>query len=370
VTPPGGGLLGAVGLGTVVDVVKEGVREGMKLPSTAIRTANIMLTTEDAVIGASPREVIWTHRKTTLYRYHSAQRKHAVPILLVFALINRPDIFDLRPGHSFVEFLLNEGYDVFLLDWGVPGEEDDDLGLADYVCDELHWAVRETVRASGQPDISMVGWCIGATVSAMYTALHADGAVRNLVVLTMPVDTKGSTYRQWVDRPAFDVDTMVSNGGLPGGLIDFANKLLKPVANHVTTRRKLIESVHTGTVDKVAYQAMSKWVSNNPPFPATVYRDWIVAMYKENALIEGTMRLRGRLVDFGNIRRQSVLVVTATADHIAPRSGTLPFLGMCGSQDLTHFDRRGGHIGLMAGSKAKHEIWPDLSAWLASRSSA
>ena len=345
------------------------VRQTARLPLSLLRTANILLTTEDAVIGATPREVVWTHRKTTLYRYHSADRRHAVPILLVFALINRPDIFDLRPGHSFVEYLLGEGFDVFLLDWGVPGEEDDDLGLAEYVCDELHSAVRETLRASGREQVSLVGWCIGATLAAMYTALHADGPVRNLVVLTMPVDTRGSTYRRWVDREAFDIDVMVSNGGVPGGLIDFANKLLKPVANHVTTRRKLVEQVHTGTVDRVSYQAMSKWVSDNPPFPATAYREWIVAMYRRNALIEGTMRLRGRLVDFGRIRRQSVLVVTATADHIAPRAGTVPFLGMLGSDDVTHFDRRGGHIGLMAGSKARHEIWPDLAGWLAERSS-
>jgi len=185
----------------------------------------------------------------------------------------------------------------------------------------------------------------------------------------MPVGTTGSTYRQWVDRPAFDLDVVLSNGGLQGSMIDFANKLLKPVTNHITTRRKLVESVHRGTVDKVAYQAMSKWVADNPPFPAAAYRDWITTMYQQNALIAGTMRLRGEPVDFGRIRRQGVLVVTATDDHIAPRSGTVPFLGMVCTDDLTHLDRKGGHIGLMAGSKARREIWPDIAAWLATRSS-
>ena len=66
----------------------------------------------------------------------------------MFALINRPEIFDLRPGTSFVEFLLGEGFDVFLVDWGYPDEEDADMGLEEFVCDELHWAVRETLRAS------------------------------------------------------------------------------------------------------------------------------------------------------------------------------------------------------------------------------
>lgn len=346
------------------------VRDVVRLPATLVRTANILLTTEDALIGATPREVVWTYRKTTLYRYRSANRRHPVPVLLVFALINRPDIFDLRPGHSFVEFLLGEGFDVFLLDWGVPGEEDDDLSLSDYVCDQLHWAVRETLRASAARELTLIGWCIGATLAAVYTALHADGPVRNLAVLTMPVDTRGSTYRQWVDREAFDIETMVSNGGVPGGLIDFANKLLKPVTNHVTTRRKLAEAVHRGTVDPVAHRAMAKWVGDNPPFPAAAYREWIVSMYRENALAEGTMRLRGRLVDLGEIRRQSVLVVTASADHIAPVPGTLPFLDMVGTSDLTHLARQGGHIGLMAGSKARREIWPDIAAWLAERSGA
>jgi polyhydroxyalkanoate synthase subunit PhaC len=351
----------------------------LDLPLALARTANILLTTEDAVIGATPRDVVWTHRKTTLYRYRSTSRRHPVPVLLVFALINRPDIFDLRPGNSFVEFLLAEGFDVFLVDWGVPGPEDDDQGLAEYL-DELHGAVRESGLATrldgeGRPtgtnvdgEVTLVGWCIGAALCAMYTAQHPDGAVRNAVLLTMPVDTSGTTYRQWVNRPSFDLETILGTGGLPGDMIDVANKMLKPVTNFVTTRRRLFEQVLAGTVDRVAYQSMAKWVSDNPPFAALAYRQWIRWMYQQNRLAAGTMRLRGQLVDFAGIRRQGVLVVTADADHIAPREGTLPFLSMVGADDLTHFDRKGGHIGLMAGSKARRELWPDLAAWLAARS--
>ncbi len=341
------------------------------IPVALLKTAEVMLTCEDAVIGATPREVIWTHRKVTLYRYHSANRKHPIPILLVFALINRPDVFDLRPGNSFVEFLLGEGYDVFLVDWGWPGDEDDDMGVADYVCDELHWAVRETLRASGAEQTTLIGWCIGATLTAMYTAIHAElNQVKNLVVLTMPVDTRGSVYETWVNRESFDVETITGNGGLPGEAIDIANRMLKPVTNFITTRRKVFDQVREGTLDRAGYQSMNKWVGNNPPFPAQSYRDWIQWMYKENRLINGTMRLREKLVDFGDIVEPSVLVVTADADHIAPRASTLPFVAMCGSKDLTHFDRKGGHIGLMAGSKARFQTWPDISAWLAARSGA
>src|ERR1700731_2689204 len=89
-----------------------------------VETANIILTSRDARIAGTPKDVVWTHRTTTLYRYRSSDRRHPVPVMLVFALINRPDIFDLRPGNSFVEYLLGEGFDVFLIDWGYPEEED------------------------------------------------------------------------------------------------------------------------------------------------------------------------------------------------------------------------------------------------------
>ena len=124
------------------------VEQLVRAPVAAVEFANLLLTRDDAAIGVTPKDVVWTHRKTTLYRYRSTRRTHALPVLLVFALINRPDIFDLRPGNSFVEYLLDEGYDVFLLDWGVPGDEDADMGLDNYVCDELPWAMRETLRAS------------------------------------------------------------------------------------------------------------------------------------------------------------------------------------------------------------------------------
>ncbi len=338
------------------------------LPRAILETSNILLTTDDALIGATPKDVVWTHRKTTLYRYRSTNRRHPVPVLLVFALINRPMIFDLRPGNSFVEFLLEEGYDVFLVDWGVPGDEDSDMGIDNYVCDELTWAVRETRRASGSPELSIVGWCIGAALTAMYAALNPSGPARNLVLLTMPVDTDNSVYTTWVGGEYFDVDQVARAWDtVPGEYINFANKLMKPVTNHVTTRRRLFQQVEEGTANRVAYQAMSKWVEDNPPFTGRAFQQWITWMYKENRLIRGRIELRGKRVLLGNIA-QSCLVVTAGSDHIAPRHTTTPFLDAVGSDDVEHLARPGGHIGLMAGSKAKREIWPEISAWLAPRS--
>jgi polyhydroxyalkanoate synthase subunit PhaC len=347
------------------------INELTRLPVAALEFANIVLTTNDAQIGKTPRDVVWTHRKSTLYRYRSAgRRRHAVPVLLVFALINRPDIFDLRSGNSFVEYLLEEGYDVFLLDWGQPDEEDSDMGIDAYVCDEMPWAIREVGRASGQEELSLVGWCIGGALCAMYASLNPEGPVRNLVLLTTPIDTTGSLYSTWVARDSFDVDLVAdAMPAIPGAGVDFANKLMKPVTNHWTTYRRLWDQVREGKSNRLAYQTMAKWVADNPPFPSTAYRQWITWLYKENRLVKGTLRLRGERVDLGRIDH-NLLVVTAGADHIAPPEGTAPIFDLVSSADVTHLDRPGGHIGLMAGSKARKEIWPEISGWLEERSAA
>ena len=349
------------------------VDRALRAPQTAVEFANLLLTTDDAVVGATPRDVIWTHGEVTLYRYRSAARVHPIPILLVFALINRPEIFDLRPGSSLVEYLLGEGFDVFLVDWGVPGEEDADTGLDDYVCDELHWAIRETLRASGEEELTLFGWCMGATLCAVYCGLSDEGAgdaspVRNLVLLTTPIDGRSSTYASWVGDEEFDVERVAHDWRVvPGTAIDFANKLLKPMTNFWTTYRKLYDGVGAGEARPDAYQPMAKWVADTPPFPGRAWAQWIVWMYRDAALTSGRLRLRDRSVDLGRID-QNLLVVTAAGDHIAPRDGTMPIFDLVSSEDVTHFDRPGGHIGLIAGSSARKQLWPDLAAWLTERS--
>jgi polyhydroxyalkanoate synthase subunit PhaC len=344
------------------------IEQAARAPMAALEFINILLTQSDAQVGTTPKDVVWTHRKSTLYRYRSNQRRHPIPVLLVFALINRPDIFDLRPGGSFVEYLLEEGFDVFLIDWGYPEEEDADMGLEEYVCDELHGAIREVLRASGRDELTLLGWCIGGTLCLLHGGLHEDSPVRNMALLTTPVDTRGSLYANWVGRDSFDVDYAAEGyKAVPGPAIDWANKMMKPVTNYVTTYRRLWEQVLEGTARREAYQTMARWIADNPPFPARAYREWITWMYKENRLVRQRMRLRGQRVDLGRID-QSLLVVTAGADHIAPPEGTHPLFELVGSDDVTRLDRPGGHIGLMAGSGARKEIWPEIADWLAKRS--
>ena len=194
--------------------------------------------------------------------------------------------------------------------------------------------------------------------------------MRNLVLLTTPIDTTGSLYATWVARDSFDVDRVADvYGAVPGRTVDWANKLMKPVTNYWTTYRRLWQQVLDGEARRDAYQAMAKWVADNPPFPGRAYREWITWMYKENRLVRGRMRLRGRRAEHVGGRAEPARRHRRSRPHRPARghpAGARPGR----SADVTHLDRPGGHIGLMAGSKARKDVWPHIAEWLGERSDA
>ena len=160
-----------------------------------------------------------------------------MPLLLVFALMNKPYILDLRPGNSFIEYMVKQGYDVYLLDWGAPGPEDKDLKFDDYVLDYLPRAIRKVKAVSGSDEFSMLGWCIGAILSTIYAALRPDDGLKNLILLTAPLDFTDKTaggFVRWVNDQCFDPDKIVDAfGNVPGEMIDYGAKALKPVENYI-----------------------------------------------------------------------------------------------------------------------------------------
>src|SRR5471030_512334 len=143
-----------------------------------------------AAIAQTPKEMIWSLNKAKLFRYVPVvpqEKRHPVPLLLVFALMNRPYNLDLSPGNSFVEFMVQSGYDVYLLDWGAPGLEDKNMKLDDYALDYLPRAIRKLKAVSGSEEFSLLGWCIGAILCTIYAARRADDGIRNLLLLTAPL---------------------------------------------------------------------------------------------------------------------------------------------------------------------------------------
>src|SRR6266851_8211393 len=176
----------------------------------AVEMLQAVLGVPEAPVGTTPKEVVWRKNKARLYRYtRAAPPTRRTPVFLVMPLVNRAYILDLRPGASLVEFLLQQGFNVFLLDWGIPSDEDRDLSLDSMLTGYLARAVRRASELAGSVPLTLLGYSTGGTLAACFTALNPGGLVKNLVLFTTPIDFSDSgQLGRWSQTSAFPVEKL------------------------------------------------------------------------------------------------------------------------------------------------------------------
>lgn len=314
--------------------------------------------------GVTPREEVYRKRKARLYRYESS-RTHPTPILFVPNLgISRPHIFDLLPGGSFIEYMTREGFDFYLLDWGTFGPEDSDLTVEDCVTGILPRMVRKVLESSGAPRLSVLGYCMGAPLSASFLGLHTDAPVATFINLAGPIDfSKSGLFGVWLDRKHFDVDRIVDTlGQMPAEMIMAGFKLLKPTMDLSTGLNLWWNLWNKDYVE--GYKALSQWANAYVPMPAEFFRQWVKAFYQENRLVRGELRYGARTVRLDTIRCP-VLAVGAKEDNIVPPASVRAMIDAVGSDVKEYVELPGGHISLIAGRSAPVHCWPRIAGWLA-----
>jgi polyhydroxyalkanoate synthase len=327
----------------------------------------------NAPVGLTPKEVVWSLNKARLYHYRPvkpAEERFPVPLLLVYALINKPFIFDLVPGRSFIEYLLEQGFDVFLLDWGAPGLEDKGTRFDDYVTEYLRRAVRKMLRVTGAEAFSMLGYCLGATLATVYAALYPEAPLRNLILLTAPLDFSGppeGSMALWLDEKNLDVDKLLNTfGNVPGELIRAWAKLLKPVENFVGAYVNLWKQI--GDEEAVrGWQAINRWVEDVVPVAGAAFYQFVVEYVRGNQLMRGEHEVKGQRVDLSNIHA-ALLNVVAQFDHLVAPSQSQSIMQRVSSQDQELKIIPSTHVGIMASARAQYKLWPELAAWLSLRS--
>ena len=231
-------------------------------------------------------------------------------------------------------------------------------------------AIRKLKAITGSEEFSMLGWCIGAILTTIYAALRPGDGLRNLMLLTAPLDfsnKQGLTFARWTDEKHFDVDKVLAAfGNMPGEIIDYGAKALKPVENYVVNFMKLWDNLDNPQVVE-SWHAMNTWVTDNIPLAGGAFRQLIVDFYRNDRLMNGELMIRGQRVDLSRLRA-NLLTVIAEGDHITPPCQSEAILDKVGSRDKELFRVAGGHIGIMAGSGAHKRTWPHIDAWLGSRS--
>ncbi len=332
-----------------------------------IKGLNYLLS-DDPALGLTPKDTIYKRGTLALYHYRPlASEVYRVPVLFVMSLVSKSYILDLAPGQSFIEFLLKQGYDVYLIDWGVPRPEDSQLRLDDYVVDFIPDCISRILADSGEPDLSIIGYCMGGMLALMYAALHPSGPLKNLVCLTTPVNFEGmKLMRQWTDKRYFDVDRIVDTlGNVPPELIFASFDMLRPAAR-IASQIRLWDNMWNDDFVK-SFRMFDRWAADQIPFPGECFRQTTKELMWDNKLVKNGLVLGGRRVDLKQIT-VSFLAVMAEHDHIVPYESARELISLIGSTDKRDIILKGGHVSLVAGPNAVKRLWPQLDNWLSERS--
>jgi polyhydroxyalkanoate synthase len=318
-------------------------------------------------VGPTPRQEIYRKNKSRLYRYES-KRTHRTPVLFVPNLgISRPYIFDLMPKGSFIEHMTQQGFDMYLLDWGVFGPEDNDLTFEDVVTKILPRMADKALESSGASELSVLGYCMGAPISVSFLGSRPEFPLKNYVDMAGPIDfSQAGLFAKWLDARHFDVDKYVDTlGSIPADMVKAGFKLLKPTMD-LSTNLNLWWNLWNAEYVS-GFNALNKWANDYQPFPGEFFRQWVKDFYQENRLIRGDLTMGGRPVRLANIRCP-VLAVGAKEDNIAPPACVKPLIASVSSTDREYVELSGGHISLIAGRGASVHCWPKVASWLAARS--
>ncbi len=353
-----------------IDLILNKLAEGVeKSQERILKSGDVLLGELDTSIATTPYEVLYEEDRIKLKHYlptRKAQLK--TPVLMVYALINRETMLDLQPGRSVVQNFLEEGVDVYMIDWGYPTRKDRYLTIDDHVNGYLANVVDFILRLHGLPRINLMGICMGGSFSIMYSALHPQ-KVQNLITTVTPsnFDTDKGLLHIWMKD--IDADRMVDTyGNMPGDLLNLGFLLLNPARLMLDKYIGFFENMD----DKVFvenFMRMEKWIFDSPDVPGETFRQFIKDCYQKNLLIQSKMELGGRRVDLKNIT-MPVLNIYGRFDHLVPPEACEMLTSRVGSKDTEDICLNTGHIGIYVSSKCQRELTPKIVGWLKERDDA
>jgi len=350
-----------------IDITPEkALNEALKFNKKLADGVQTLADLDDVHYGVTPKQEVYREDKVVLYRFMGEKKPtQKIPLLIVYALVNRPYMVDLQSDRSIVKNLLSMGHDVYLIDWGYPDLADRYLMLDDYINGYIKHAVDYIAGEHAIPAINLLGICQGGAFSLCFSSIYPE-KVKNLITMVTPVDfhTPDNMLSHWTR--GMDVDLFIDTlGNVPADLMNWCYLTLKPY--------RLLQQKYVGLVDILDNPAelenfvrMEKWIFDSPDQAGEAFRQFIKDFYQANKLMTGGLMIGDKEVDLKRIK-MPVLNIFAEQDHLVPPSASRPLQTVISSKDYTELAFRGGHIGIYVSGRAQKEVAPGISAWLSKR---
>ena len=274
-------------------------------------------------------------------------------MVLIPSLINPPNVLDLTERRSLLRFLLRQGHEVYLLDWGEPGAADRDSDLADHV----ETLLLPLLSGLDRPPL-LIGYCLGGTLAIGAAArLAAQGKpAAGVATIATPWDFarydapfKAKLGETWTTSKA----GCESLGLVPMEVFQTGFWSLDP--ERTIAKYANFGEIADGVPAYHGFIALEDWANQGAPLTLAAGRDLAEGCYGANMTGSGAWSIRGTRVDAGDLGCPT-LAVASTSDRIVPATTTPPA--------RERIDLSLGHVGMMIGGRAEEALWRGLSDWL------
>jgi polyhydroxyalkanoate synthase len=350
-----------------VDLILSKLAEDARQVHERARKASDVLFEElETNIATTPYDVVWREDRVKLKHYRPrGKAKLKTPLLVVYALINRETMLDLQPGRSVVQRFLDDGVDLYMIDWGYPSRKDRFLTIDDHVNGYIDGAVDFIRQEHGIDKIDLMGICMGGAFCVMYSALHPE-KVKNLVTTVTPTnfDTDQGLLHIWMKE--LDVDRMIDTfGNMPGDMMNFGFLLLNPARLMIDKYVGFTQNMDNKTFVE-NFVRMEKWIFDSPDVPGETFRQFVRDCYQKNLLIQSKMKLGGQRVDLKKVT-MPLLNFYGLYDHLVPPAACELLTSRVGSTDTEDICLKTGHIGIYVSSRFQEQFAPKIVQWLKER---
>ena len=306
------------------------------------------------------------------------RKTHRTPIVIIPPLAVNMLIYDLFPQRSLVRFLRAKGFEVYLIDWGIPKREHTHYNMHTYVAELLPAYLNRVREHSGEQELSLHGWSMGGMFTLFYSALSKDQHIRNAIVLGLPIDSHASGAIGWMYQRIADVAGVVRKRTgfklhdlqphwfyTPGWANTIGFKLTNPVGSVMGYWELL---VRLGDREFVTNHATtSAFLDRMVAYPGGVIQDTVVRVWIDNQLAKGRIQIGEDFALLENVNA-NLLAIAGQEDTLATPGAAKRVMDHVSSADKTFRVAPGGHMGILAGSKAPRASWLELAEWLAVRS--
>ena len=320
----------------------------------------------------TPRTLVASRDKVTLWRYASPNKKYDEPILVFLGLVSRSYVLDLLPGKSYINSLCEAGFDVYLLDWGQPDAAESENTLETYVDFYLPRALKIVQRESGCKDVNVIGYCFGAILALMYEASRGNSPISSLILMAAPVDFQHMHVHTGPLRDGMlNPDDVINDEGfVPAEVVRQSLAVRSPtyeIVQYVNLWDKLASKPESGALE--AHAVMSNWVRDHVNFPGAAFRQFYTMFLQDNGFINGTARAGNKKVDLSRINKP-LLSIIAERDDLIPPKVSYPLRDFVDPDLYEEVVLKAGHVGLVLGGTAQRVTLPAIVAFLARNSTS